>query len=82
MTAMTYLTAIEDAQGRCIDFERWNYKRSSTVRKKLMEYLNAMKKFRFFQEELRSGTRIRCYATPDGCNCSAVVWEIPIETLT
>ncbi len=72
---MTYLTTVEDSNGRTIDFERWNYKRPSTVRQKLYnlytEYSGLYRKI------LQACTVIKCYSTPDGYNRGYIEWELP-----
>lgn len=61
MKEQTYISKIEDANGNVIDFERWSYKRVSTVIKKSTEFFKRMSKHNFFRERVKNAERINIY---------------------
>ena len=62
----TFISYVEDAEGKMIDFNRWAFKRPETIVKK---YSEAIKKdSNFWRMIWRDGVTLAIYATPDGYN--------------
>jgi hypothetical protein len=66
MKKQTYLSYIEDVNGRMIDFNRWAFKRPETIVKKHKEALEQDRTF--WRKIWRDGVTLAIYATPDGYN--------------
>ena len=66
MKKQTYLSYIEDASGRMVDFNRWAFKRPETIVKKYREAL--ARDGRFWRKIWCDGVTLAIYATPDGYN--------------
>ena len=66
MKKQTYLSYIEDANGRMIDFNRWAFKRPETIIRKHREAL--ARDGRFWRTMWKDGVTLAIYATPDGYN--------------
>ena len=76
----TYVSRIENADGRMVDFNRWTLKRPETIIRKYAEAL--AKDESFWRMIWRDGVTLAIYATPDGYNADKVpVRTIPIDAL-
>lgn len=65
MKKQTYVSKIETEDGRMLDFERWSYKRVSTVEKKAKEFFDVMMKYSFFKKQVKYATKITIYDNND-----------------
>jgi hypothetical protein len=64
MAQQTFISRIENAEGKMVDFNRWSFKRPEAVVKK---YSEAIKKDPDFWRLIwRDGVTLAIYATPDG----------------
>jgi hypothetical protein len=68
MLEQTYVSYLEDENGKMIDFERWTYKKPKTIANKLKELYQELSRYSFYDEKLKKAKIISIYATPDGCN--------------
>ena len=58
----TFISYLENSEGKMINFERWNYKRVNTI----IEKLQWLYSHTFYKSELEKATYIAIYATPNG----------------
>lgn len=66
MPKQTFISCVEDAAGKMIDFNRWTFKQPETIVRK---YAEAIKKdSKFWRMIWRDGITLAIYATPDGYN--------------
>lgn len=70
MKHQTFISYLKDKDDRIIDFDRWTYKRLSTVRRKLKEFYTAYNGVgaSIIKKQLEQTKTIEIYATPDGLN--------------
>jgi hypothetical protein len=68
MSKQTYISYLEDEDGRMIDFERWAYKKVKTIEEKLKMLYQELSKCSFYRSKLERAKTISVYATPDGYN--------------
>lgn len=66
MKKQTYISYLEDSNGRIINFERWAYKNTNTVIKSLKKLYNDY--YFSYKSDLVKSDRITIYSTPDGYN--------------
>lgn len=77
----TYVSYIENADGRMVDFNRWTLKRPETIAKKYTEAL--ARDASFWRKIWRDGVTLAIYATPDGYNKEQTpAYIIPLDALT
>lgn len=80
MKKQTYITILEDENGKGIDFERWAYNRAETCVDKLLE-LYSGPWASLYRKDIDRAARIVCYQTPDGYNKGPAVWSATTEEL-
>lgn len=64
MKKQTYISYLEDSNGNMINFERWGYKKTSTIIKSLKKLYNEY--YFSYKDDLMKSERITIYATPNG----------------
>lgn len=80
MKKQTYVSYIENADRRMIDFNRWTFKRPETIVRKHREAL--ARDGQFWRTIWKDGVILAVYATPDGCNKEPhPVLTIPLNEL-
>lgn len=75
MKQQTYISKIETADGKMLDFERWSFKQLATVEKKAVEFFHTMMKYGFFREQVKDASKITIYD-----NNNTAVKTIPLKT--
>jgi len=79
MKKQTFISCMEDAQGRTIGFERWGYKRLSTVVNKLKYLYNEYHSV--YKKDLERSSFITIYPTPDGYTKVEPIARISIDEI-
>ena len=70
MRRQTYITKLKDANNKTISFERWSYKKISTIEKKLKElYANY---YYVYKEDIKKAKYIVIYEASDNENQTEV----------
>ncbi len=64
MKKQTYISYLEDSDGKMINFERWSYKKTDTIIEKLKE----LYQYPIYKKDIEKSVRIAIYETPDGYN--------------
>ena len=59
MKEQTFITILEDENNKMIDFERWSYKRASTVERKVKELYT--KYYYVYKKSIENSTYITLY---------------------
>ena len=80
MKKQTYITILEDENGREINFERWTYKRVKTCVDKMLD-LYSGPWASLYREDIDRAARVVCYHTPDGYNLGPAVWSATVAEL-
>ena len=63
MKAQTFITKLETENGKMLDFERWAYKRQSTVETKAIGLHKRMMQHGWYAEDNEEGKYISIYDT-------------------
>ena len=80
MKKQTFVSYLEDSNGKMINFERWNFKKVSTIQKKLKELYTNYKWV--YNDDIKKSKYLTIYATPDGYNKEKMpIVKISIEDL-
>ena len=79
----TFISYLENSEGKMLDFERWACKKSGTVLKKAKELYQHMNNYGWYQKDvLEKAECLAIYATPDGCSRAEVaIARIPIAEI-
>lgn len=66
MKKQTYISYLEDKEGKRLDFERWAYKKPSTILDKLKILYNDY--YSIYKDNIEKSEYVTIYKTPDGYN--------------
>lgn len=78
MKEQTFISYLEDENGKMIDFERWTYKKVETVLKSVKE----LYKHPIYSGNLKRSKNLSIYATPEGCSKGKyLVLKMPITEI-
>lgn len=80
MNRQTYIIALEDSQGRTVNFERFCCRRMETCMHKMITLYRKLIHYSFAIAELDRTARVVCYPTPDGYNSVDPVRSVDIDT--
>lgn len=64
MKKQTFISQLETKNGEMVNFERWNYRRVTTIKKHLKNLYSDYKGV--YEKDLEKSHYITIYATPDG----------------
>ena len=78
MKKQTYISCLEDENGKMINFERWSYKNINTIVNKL----KTLYQYSIYKSSLEKSKTLVIYETPDGYNKNKIpVLKIAIDEL-
>lgn len=77
----TFITKLENDNNRVIDFERWSYKKVSTVEEKIKEFYKSFNGL-FLREAIKKGAvKLSIYSTEANGKNEKLVKSIPITDI-